>query len=105
MTRTAPPFATTGKAPAQLSDPTGARNDRTGLRVPDQSLLELGVLVARQILLKQPREELGLDKAEHWRIIRQRRSTSMPEAVRETANVSGNRRARGGRSPAEARPC
>src|SRR6266568_2153146 len=65
--------------PAQLADTTRAGDDWTGLRFRKQSLLQLGVFIIRQVFLHKAREQLGLNEADHSTIIRQRRTTSMPD--------------------------
>jgi hypothetical protein len=44
-------------------------------------LLEPLILVITQVLLHKAREQLGLDEADHSGIIRQCRSTSMPDST------------------------
>ena len=65
MTPKSSALAATGNAPAHLADAARTRNNRTNLRIGDDRLLELRILIIAQILMHEAREQLGLDKAEH----------------------------------------
>ena len=66
----------TGRAPPQFAYTPAARNDRPSFRPFDQDSLEISILIVRQVLPDEAREEPRLDEAEHGPIIRQCRTES-----------------------------
>jgi hypothetical protein len=51
-------FPAPGDAPPQFPNATGSANDVTGLRVGDDRVLQLRVLVIGEVVLDEPREQL-----------------------------------------------
>ena len=80
-------FSPTGHALSHFAHTAGAGNDRTDFGIRNQHLLEPRIFVVTQVLLHKAREQLGLDEADHSAIIRQCRSTSMPDSTAVRPNV------------------
>ena len=74
MTRIPPRLPRPDTAPPKLAYSTRAPNHVPGFGVIRDSLLQRGVLVVREVLVDQGREQFALDEREHTELsIRQRR--------------------------------
>ena len=82
-------YAWTG--PAYLANPARTRNHFASLGVLHQELLQVGVLIIVQVYGKQSLKNGRLDKCEHRRRIRLRRTKGKPQAIPISAHVRNGR--------------
>src|SRR5262249_14286051 len=61
-------FASARRVPAQLAHAASAANDDARLGLFQQKDLKRAILILRQILLHEPREQLGFDETEHAKL-------------------------------------